>query len=194
MRPSFWPNTPDILDDIVLRNAPPAAFALRFVLAATLVPLYGIYSGYELCENEPASETNTEYLHSEKYELKHRDYDDPSSLAPLIRSMNEIRRRHPTVWTLPDVRFHHSDDERFLVYSRGHADTDLLLCVVLLDPHAAHDTTVRLDLGALGLPTDRPYQCHDELTGDTYVWGGESAYVRLDPVHGQVAHVLHVTR
>ena len=194
MRPSFWPNTPDILDDVVLRNAPPAAFAMRFVLAATLVPLYGIYSGYELCENEPASETNTEYLNSEKYELKHRDYDDPSSLAPLIRTVNEIRRRHPAVWSLPDVRFHHSDDERFLVYSRGHADTDLLLCIVLLDPHAAHETTVRLDLGAVGLPKDRPYQCHDELTGDTYVWGGESAYVRLDPTHGQTAHILHVTR
>jgi starch synthase (maltosyl-transferring) len=193
MRPSFWPNTPDILDDVVLRNGPPAAFALRFVLAATLVPLYGVYSGYELCENQPASETNTEYLASEKYELKARDYNDPASLAPLIRTVNEIRRRHPAVWALRDIRFHHSYDERFLVYSRGHADRDLLLCVVLLDPHEARDTTVRLDLGALGLAKDRPYTCHDELTGDTYVWGGESAYVRLDPTVGQVAHLLHVT-
>jgi starch synthase (maltosyl-transferring) len=194
MRPSFWPNTPDILDDVALRNAPPAAFALRFVLAATLVPVYGIYSGYELAENEPASETNTEYLHSEKYELKARDYDDPGSLAPLIRTVNAVRRAHPDVWRLRDVRFHHADDERFLVYSRGHVDRDLLLCVVHLDPHEAHDTTVRLDLGALGLPADRPYQLHDSLTGETYVWGGDSAYVRLDPTVGQVAHLLHVTR
>ncbi len=193
MRPSFWPNTPDILDDIVLRNGPPAAFALRFVLAATLVPVYGIYSGYELCENEPASDTNTEYLHSEKYELKQRDYADPASLAPLLRSVNEIRRRHPGVWSLRDIRFHHSDNPQLLVYSRGHVDTDLLVCVVNLDPHHAQDTTVRLDLGALGLPKDRPYTCHDELGGDTYVWGGESAYVRLDPTAGQVAHLLHVT-
>jgi starch synthase (maltosyl-transferring) len=193
MRPSFWPNTPDILDDIVLRNGPPAAFALRFVLAATLVPLYGIYSGYELCENQPASATNTEYLHSEKYELKDRDYDDPSSLAPLLRAVNEIRRRHPSVWSLRDIRFHHSDNQQLLVYSRGHVASDLLLCIVNLDPHQPQDTTVRLDLGALGLPADRPYQCHDELSGDTYVWGGESAYVRLDPTVGQVAHLLHVT-
>jgi starch synthase (maltosyl-transferring) len=194
MRPSFWPNTPDILDDVALRNAPAAAFALRFVLAATLVPVYGIYSGYELAENEPASETNTEYLHSEKYELRERDYDDPSSLAPLIRTVNAVRRAHPGVWRLRDIRFHHADDDRFLVYSRGHVDTDLLLCVVHLDPHEAHATTVRLDLAALGLPADRPYQLHDALTGETYVWGGESAYVRLDPTVGQVAHLLHVTR
>ncbi len=193
MRPSFWPNTPDILDDIVLRNAPPAAFAMRFVLAATLVPLYGIYSGYELAENQPASDTNTEYLHSEKYELKARAYDDAASLAPLIRTVNDVRRRHPQVWSLRDVRFHHADDDRFIVYSRGHVDTELLLCVVHLDPHEAHDTIVRLDLGAVGLPRDRPYQLYDELSGDTFVWGGDSAYVRLDPTMGQVAHLLHVT-
>jgi starch synthase (maltosyl-transferring) len=194
MRPSFWPNTPDILDDVVLRNAPPAAFAARLILAATLVPAYGIYSGYELCENEPASETNTEYRHSEKYELKARDYDQPGSLAPLIRAVNGLRRSHPGIWGLRDIRFHQADDDRFLVYSRGHVDSDLLVCVVHLDPHEAHDTTVRLDLGALGLPPDRPYQLHDVLSGATYVWGGEAAYVRLDPAVGQVAHLLHVTR
>ncbi len=193
MRPSFWPNTPDILDDIVLRNGPPAAFALRFVLAATLVPVYGVYSGYELCENEPASLTNTEYLHSEKYEIKSRDYDDPASLGPLMQAVNELRRRHPDVWTLPDIRFHHSDNPQLLVYSRGHASSDLLLCVVNLDPYAAQESMVRLDLGALGLPADQPYQCHDELGGETYVWGGAEAYVRLDPAVGQVAHLFRVT-
>jgi starch synthase (maltosyl-transferring) len=192
MRPSFWPNTPDILDDIALRNAPPAAFALRFVLAATLVPLYGVYSGYELCENEPASPTNTEYLHSEKYELKHRDYDDPASLAPLLRKVNDIRRRHPGVWALRDIRFHHSDNPKLLVYSRGHAATDLLLCVVNLDPHQPQDSMVHLDLAALGLP-DGPYRLHDELTGERYEWSGSGGYVRLDPTTGQVAHLLHVT-
>jgi starch synthase (maltosyl-transferring) len=193
MRPSFWPNTPDILDDH-LRHAPASAFAARFVLAATLVPLYGIYSGYELIENEPANDTTTEYRHSEKYEVKARDYDQPHSIAPLIQAVNESRRRHPGVWSLGDVRFHHSDDARFLVYSRGHADADLLLCIVLLDPHSAADTTVRLDLGSIGLPADQPYTLHDELSDDTYVWAGPAAYVRLDPPAGQVAHLLHVTR
>jgi starch synthase (maltosyl-transferring) len=192
MRPSFWPNTPDILDT-ELRNAPPSAFALRFVLASTLVPLYGIYSGYELCENEPASETNTEYLHSEKYELRPRTFDTPDSLAPLIRTVNEVRHKHPEVWALRDVRFHHSDNEQLLVYSRGHVDSGLLLCVVNLDPHNPQETIVRLDLGALGLPYDGTYWLRDELSGSTYEWHGADAYVRLDPAAGQVAHVFHVT-
>lgn len=192
MRPSFWPNTPDILD-VELRHAPPSAFALRFVLAATLVPLYGIYSGYELCENEPASETNTEYLHSEKYEIRLRDYDQPQTLAPLIRTVNDLRHKHPEVWALRDVRFHGSDNEQILVYSRGHADSGLLLCAVNLDPHNPQETTVRLDLGAVGLPSDGTYWLRDELTGETYEWHGGAAYVRLDPTVGQVAHLFHVT-
>jgi starch synthase (maltosyl-transferring) len=192
MRPSFWPNTPDILARS-LRNAPPAAFQLRLVLAATLVPLYGIYSGYELGENEPASETNEEYWRSEKYELKQRDYGADHSIAPFIRTVNEARRRHPQVWSLRDIRFHHSDDDRILVYSRGHLGTGLLLVVVNLDPHSAHDTDVRIDVGALGLPDDRPYQLHDELTGEEWSWTGDVGWVRLDPAAGQVAHVFHVT-
>ena len=189
MRPSFWPNTPDILAG-VLRDGPPAAFALRVVLAATLVPLYGVYSGYELCENEPASDANTEYRHSEKYEVRTRDFDDPASVAPLLRTVNEIRRRHEGVWSLRDIRFHHSDNDRILVYSRGHAARDLLLCAVNLDPHHAQDTTVRLDLGALGLPHDVPYRLLDELTGESYEWHGPTGYVRLDPEVGQVAHLF----
>jgi starch synthase (maltosyl-transferring) len=190
MRPSFWPNTPDILDE-VLRYAPPAHFALRFVLAATLVPIYGIYSGYELVENVPASEHNTEYLDSEKYQLKERDYTDPP-LAELIRTVNAVRRRHPGVWALRDIRFHHSDNERVLCYSRGHLDRDLLVVVVNLDPHHPQETVVRLDLGALGLPPDRPYEVHDELSGQVWEWRGPDAYVRLDPSAGQVAHLFHI--
>ncbi len=191
MRPSFWPNTPDILEG-VLRNGPPAAFALRFILAATLVPLYGIYSGYELCENEPASDANTEYRHSEKYEIRHRDYADPSSLAPLLRTVNEVRHRYAHVWSLRDIRFHHCDNSHLLTYSRGHAGRDLLLCVVNLDPHHAQDGTLHLDLGALGLPHDVPYELRDELTGETYEWHGDTGYVRLDPAAGQVAHLFNV--
>jgi starch synthase (maltosyl-transferring) len=191
-RPAFWPNTPDILSG-PLRDGPPAAFLLRFVLAATLVPTYGIYSGYELCENEPASDANEEYLRSEKYELKDRDYGSPHSIAPLIRRVNEVRRAHPGVWDLRDVRFHHSDNDRILAYSRGRADRDLLLCVVNLDPHHAQETTVRLDLGAMGLPQVGQHHLRDELTGDTYTWSGDAAYVRLDPHRGQVAHLFHVT-
>ncbi|MEX2293599.1 MAG: alpha-1,4-glucan--maltose-1-phosphate maltosyltransferase [Acidimicrobiales bacterium] len=192
MRPSFWPNTPDILAG-VLRNGPPAAFALRFVLAATLVPTYGIYSGYELCENKPAADANTEYRHSEKYEIRHRDYTDPTSMAPLIRTLNATRRRHPDCWSLRDVCFHETDNDQILVYSRGRIGRGLLLCAVNLDPHNAQAATVHLDLGVLGLPHDTRYHLRDELTGETYDWTGELGYVRLDPAIGQVAHVFHVT-
>jgi starch synthase (maltosyl-transferring) len=191
-RPSFWPNTPDILSG-PLRNGPPAAFAMRLALAATLVPTYGVYSGYELFENEPASETNEEYLHSEKYEIKDRDFTTPGNLAPFITTLNDIRREHGGVWGLRDIRFHHSDNENFLVYSRGHAERDLLLVVVNLDPHTAQETTVRLDLGAVGLPGAGQYRAYDELTGQSFMWSGSDNYVRLDPTRMEVAHVLHLT-
>ena len=91
MRPNFWPNTPDIISG-PLRGGPPSAFALRYILAATLSPSYGVYSGYELCENQPASADNEEYLNSEKYEIKHRDFWRPGSLAPSVRR----HQRHPS--------------------------------------------------------------------------------------------------
>ena len=94
MRPSFWPNTPDILAD-PLRGGGPSAFRLRLLLAATMTPSYGIYSGYELCENMPMSELNEEYFESEKYEVKRRDWDGSPSLAPFVTLLNDIRRRHP---------------------------------------------------------------------------------------------------
>ncbi len=190
MRPSFWPNTPDILSG-PLRHGPPAAFRMRLVLAALLVPSYGIYSGYELYENEPASDTNEEYLHSEKYEIRRRDWGRADSLAPFIATINDIRRRHPALRWLRNVRFHGSSNDRFLVWSRGHRDEgDLVLVVVNLDPHGAQETVLGLDFGAVGLPWQGPYSATDELTGDVYTWDGPNPYVRLDPWQGQVAHVL----
>ena len=191
MRPAFWPNTPDILSG-PLRQGPRSAFALRLVLAATLVPTYGIYSGFELCENEPASEKNEEYAASEKYELKDRDYTAVDSLAPMVKVMNGIRRNHPDLWALRDIQFHHSDNEQLLVYTRGHADRELLLCVVNLDPDEAQETIVRLDLAAIGLSQALPYRVNDELSGDAYTWRGADNFVRLDPAVGQVAHVFSV--
>jgi starch synthase (maltosyl-transferring) len=190
MRPNFWPNTPDILSG-PLRHGSPAAFRTRFVLAALLVPSYGIYSGYELYENEPASDTNEEYLHSEKYEIRRRDWGRADSLAPFIATVNDIRRRHPALHWLRNVRFHDSSNDRFLVWTRGHRDEgDLMLVVVNLDPNSAQETTLGLDLGAVGLPLQGPYTAVDELTGDVYTWDGPSPYVLLDPWQGQVAHVL----
>jgi starch synthase (maltosyl-transferring) len=199
MRPNFWPNTPDILPDS-LWDQPPAAFRARLVLAATLVPSYGIYNGFELYENERLDgAANTEYLHSEKYEIRERDWDRPDSLAPYIAKVNEARRRHPAMRRLRNIRFHHSDNGNILVWSKGHAHDsddgrsghgDLVLVVVNFDPHNAQETVLGLDLGAMGLPAGGRYFAHDELTGETYTWDGPNPYVRLDPVTGQVAHIL----
>jgi starch synthase (maltosyl-transferring) len=191
MRPNFWPNTPDILSG-PLRHGPPAAFLLRFVLAATLGPSYGMYSGYELFENEPASDANEEYLHSEKYEIRRRDWGVADSMTPFITRVNEIRHRHPAFRWLKNVRFHGSSNDRFLVWSKRHAvdDHDLVLVVVNLDPHDAQETVLDLDLGAVGLPWHGPFRAHDELGGETYTWDGPHPYVRLDPTQGQVAHIF----
>jgi starch synthase (maltosyl-transferring) len=199
MRPNFWPNTPDILA-ASLWDKPPAAFLLRFVLAATLVPSYGIYSGYELFENRRMNgDANEEYLFSEKYQLCRRDWEREDSMAPFIAKVNEIRRRHPAFRWLRNIRFHHSDNGNFLVWSKGHADDsgdgrnghgDLVLVVVNLDPFHDQATLLDLDLAAIGMPTSGTYFAHDELTGETYTWDGPRPYVRLDPAAGQVAHIL----
>jgi starch synthase (maltosyl-transferring) len=189
MRPNFWPNTPDILSG-PLRFGPPAAFALRLILAATMSPSYGVYSGYELYENVPASETNEEYLNSEKYEIKDRDYSRPDSLAPLMLSLNHIRRRHPALQRLRSIRFYSTTNPAIIAYSKLSDDgADAVLTVVNLDPHWTQDALLQLDLTAVGLPSDRPYWVADELSGERYQWEGWTPYVRLDPTY-RVAHIL----
>jgi len=189
MRPNFWPNTPDILA-APLRNGPPSAFALRLVLAATMVPSYGIYSGYELGENDPASIANEEYLFSEKYEIKQRDWTTENSLAPLVTRLNHIRRAHPCLAQLPNVAVHPTNSGDLLAWTRWTDDRcDVVLVVVNLDPYAPHDDTLSIDLEPLDLPWDEPFEAYDELTGTTYTWHGPHPYVRLDPAV-QPAHVL----
>ncbi len=191
MRPNFWPNTPDILSG-PLRDGTPAAFKQRLVLAATMVPSYGIYSGYELCENVPASEHNEEYLFSEKYEIKSRDWDAPGSLTPYVTLLNDIRRRHPAFAELRNITFHLSHNDSILAYSKHTEDrSDVVLVVVNLDPLLPHDDLLSLDLGLLGLPTVAPYEAYDEITGATFSWQGSSPYVRLDPAV-EPAHILHL--
>jgi len=189
MRPNFWPNTPDILAG-PLRYGPPAAFALRLVLAATLSPSYGVYSGYELFENLPASEHNEEYLNSEKYEIKDRDYSRPDNLAPLMADLNDIRRRHPALHRLRSIRFHSTTNPAVGGDNNLSDDgIDAVLVVVNLDPYWTQEATLLLDLGAVGLPSDRPYPVVDELSGERYQWYGSAPYVRLDP-SARVAHVF----
>jgi starch synthase (maltosyl-transferring) len=191
MRPNFWPNTPDILSG-PLRLGVRAAFKLRLVLAATLVPSYGVYSGYELMENEPASEFNEEYLHSEKYEVKTRNWARADSLAPFITRVNELRRRHPAFAELRNLQFVDVSNDAIIAYAKRTADgADVTLTVVNLDPREVHDGVLGLDLAGLGLTPDTPFEAHDELTDTTYVWHGPNPYVRLDPAV-EPAHVLHL--
>jgi starch synthase (maltosyl-transferring) len=193
MRPNFWPNTPDILAG-PLRQGGLSAFRMRLVLAATLVPSYGIYSGYELGENEPASDANEEYLNSEKYEIKERFWEDPDSLAPFIAAVNAIRRRHRSLDWLRNITFHHSANPALLAYSKHTEDrSDVVLVVVNLDPEHVQETTLWVDLGALGLPWDQPYRADDELSGLSFTWVGAEPYVRLDPAETP-AHILHLHR
>jgi len=193
-RPNFWVNTPDILH-AVLQHGGAAAFRLRAVLAAITCPSWGMYSGYELVENVPAREGSEEYLDSEKYQLRPRNWEDPHSIAPFITQLNAIRRRHAAaIAQLSTLRLHHIDGDYLLCVSRSTAARDdVLLLVVNLDPFQAHEAMTWLDLGALGLAAEHPFEAHDELTGATYVWQGSANFVRLDPAV-QPAHILHLRK
>ncbi|MBJ6647741.1 alpha-1,4-glucan--maltose-1-phosphate maltosyltransferase [Streptomyces sp. BSE7-9] len=194
MRPNFFANTPDILHAYLQHGGRPA-FEVRAVLAATLSPAWGIYSGYELCENTPLREGSEEYLDSEKYQLKPRDWEaaarEGRTIAPLITRLNTIRRDHPALRRLRNLRFHRTDNDSVLAYSKRQG-SDVVLVVVNLDPHHVQEATVSLDMPQLGLDWHESVPVRDELTGETYHWGSTD-YVRLEPGRAP-AHVLHVQR
>jgi starch synthase (maltosyl-transferring) len=198
MRPNFFANTPDILHEFLQRGGRPA-FELRAVLAATLSPTWGIYSGYELGENAPLRDGSEEYLNSEKYQLRPRDWEsaerDGRSIAPLIRALNAIRRRSPALRQLRDLHFHHTDKEAVIAYSKSYRDargSNTVVVVANLDPHHTQEATVSLDMPQLGLDWHESVPVRDELTGETYYWG-RANYVRLEPGH-RPAHILTVLR
>ncbi|HXF96074.1 MAG TPA: alpha-amylase family glycosyl hydrolase, partial [Gemmatimonadales bacterium] len=190
-RPNLFPNTPDILHEYLQTGGRPA-FRIRLVLAATLSPLYGIYSGFELCENTPLRPGSEEYLNSEKYEIRVRDWEAPGNLNDDIALLNRIRRENPALQRLSNLTFHHSENDRTLFYHK-HAPGNDLLIVVTLDPHEPQETAVHLPLGALGVAEDAPFEVEDLLTGARYTWRGARNYVRLDPATA-VAHVLRLRR
>jgi starch synthase (maltosyl-transferring) len=211
MRPNFFTNTPDILHEYLQHGGPPA-FKVRAVLAAMLSPSWGIYSGYELCENTPLRPGSEEYMDSEKYQYKPRDWDtaarDEIGIAPFITRLNRIRKSHPALHRLRNLRFHSVDQPEWICFSKrvtsreeavgqtGEAGlagggSDTVLVVVNLDPHQAREATVWLDLPALGLDWGAEFTVTDELDGETYRWG-QANYVRLDPAQAP-AHVFTVT-
>ena len=190
-RPNFWPNTPDILTEYLQHGGPPA-FKIRLVLAALLSPAYGVYSGYELYENAPVRAGSEEYLDSEKYQYKPRDWNREDSLAPYMTLLNRIRREHTPFRHLTNLWFHYVDNEQILAFSKVGTDrTTPYLVVVNLDPHSAHEGTVHLDMWQLGMENVGPFEAHDLLTDTAYIWHGATNYVRLDPFV-EPAHVLRL--
>ena len=192
LRPNFFVNTPDILAEY-LQHGGPGAFRVRAVLAATLSPSWGVYAGYELFEAEPAAPGSEEYLDSEKYQPRPRDWAAAQqrgrSLAPLLTKLNGLRSEHHALKGLRNLHFHHTDNEAVLSYSKRTGE-NTVLCVVNLDPRQVQEATVSLDLPALGLDWDARFEVRDHLTGAVYQWGRDN-YIRLDP-NDQPAHVFTV--
>jgi starch synthase (maltosyl-transferring) len=207
MRPNFFVNTPDILS-AYLQHAGLSAFRVRAVLAATLSPSWGVYSGFELGENVPLVPGSEEYLDSEKYAYRPRDWERARQLgltiAPLLGKLNGIRRAHPALHQLRNLRFHHPDRPEILCFSKtatrpgappggsaGAPSRDTVIIVVNLDPNQPREATVWLDGAALGLDPGAGFTVTDELTGAQYRWGQQN-YVRLDPAVAP-AHIFTVT-
>ena len=203
MRPNFFVNTPDILH-AYLQYGGPAAFKIRAVVAALSSPSWGVYAGYELYEHVAVKPGSEEYLDSEKYQIRVRDWEGAAAegrtLAPYLTRLNEIRRAHPALQLLRNITIHSSDDENILVFSKStwlpgdppDPQPDTVIVVVNLDPHATRETMVHLDLPALGLDWHDSFLAHDEISDETWSWSQHN-YVRLDPAH-EPAHVLHVRR
>jgi starch synthase (maltosyl-transferring) len=196
-RPNLWPNTPDILTER-LQFGGRAVFVQRLILAATLGASYGLYGPpFELMEHEPRERGSEEYLDSEKYELRRWERDSPRSLREMIALVNRIRRDNPALQSDGTLRFHPTDNDQVLCYSKTAEDpalgANLIVVAVNLDPHHVQSAWIDLALPALGLDRDQPFQVHDLLTGARYLWHGSRNFVQLDPAQVP-AHLLRVRR
>jgi starch synthase (maltosyl-transferring) len=191
-RPNLWTNTPDILPFVLQQGGRPA-FMIRVALAATLSPLYGIYSGYELCENEPLA-GREEYLDSEKYQYKERDWNAPGNIKDWIARLNKIRKENRAFQLYTNLRFHGADNDAILFYSKMTAARDnIVLVVVNLDPHRKQNSFVYVPIESFGQMESDTYQVQDLMSGATYTWRGRRNYVELDP-NIQPAHIFLVRR
>ncbi len=195
-RLNLFVNTPDILHES-LQHGGPGMFAIRAVLASTLSPLWGVYSGYELFEHQPVRPGAEEYLDSEKYELRPRDFDaaltEGRSLEPFLSQLNTIRRLHPALREMRTIRFHAIDNDALIAYSKFDPTTgDCVLVVVTLNAYGPEVATLRLDMGALGMEWYDRFWVRDEITGEEYPWG-QANYIRIDPAKA-VAHIVNMPR
>jgi starch synthase (maltosyl-transferring) len=189
MRPNFFANTPDILHEYLQTGGKPA-FEARLILAATLSASYGIYSGFELCENTPVRQGSEEYLNSEKYAIRVRNWHQPGNLSELIARVNEIRREHPALQFNDTLRFHDTNNPALLWFSKQAAG-DRVFVAANTDPHSLQHGHVRVPTLELGLGANQSYIVEDLLDGATYVWSGDWNYVRLEPSE-RMAHIFVV--
>jgi starch synthase (maltosyl-transferring) len=179
-RPNFFTNTPDILP-VFLQEGGRPAFRIRLVLAATLSPAYGIYNGFELCENTPIP-GREEYRHSEKYEYKVWDWDRPGNIKEDIGILNRFRRANPALQQFVNLRFLPCADPSILAYAKATNDrSNVVVVAVNVDPHAAHEAEIALPLGELGLPEEAGFAVEDAFTGEIATWRGARRHLRLDP-------------
>src|SRR5438270_1791357 len=191
-RPNLWPNTPDILP-YALQDGGRPAFMIRVLLAATLSPLYGIYSGYELCENK-ALPDREEYLDSEKYQFKERDWNAPGNIKHWITRINKIRKENRALQMYTNLRFYRADNDAILCYGKmTPARDNIILVVVNLDPFRKQNSFVHVPIEEFGQMESNEYQVHDLLSDARYIWRGGQNYVELDP-EIQPAHVFLVRR
>jgi starch synthase (maltosyl-transferring) len=196
-RPHLFPNTPDILPFYLQEGGRPA-FMIRAVLAATLSGIYGIYSGFELCENA-ALPGREEYLDSEKYQYKGRDWNAPGNIKPLITRLNEIRRENPALQQTNNLTFANSENSAILFYRKTSIDPYLpcrsnsVLVIVTTDFRYAQSGWIDVPTGDLGIPPDSRYEVEDLLTGEIFSWHGARNFVSLDPAR-RVAHILRITK
>jgi starch synthase (maltosyl-transferring) len=193
-RPNVWPNTPDILHE-TLQSGLRSVFAARLVLAATLAANYGIYGPtYELLENAPREPGSEEYRDSEKYQLRHWTIKSPDSLWSLIARMNRIRRENVALQSDSGLHFCRIDNDQLIAYLKIDTGSgNVILTVVNLDPHQPQSGWVDLNVNALKLDVDQPYQVHDLLSEQRYIWRGRYNYVMLDPQRAP-AHVFRLRR
>jgi starch synthase (maltosyl-transferring) len=193
-RPNQWPNTPDILTEF-LQIGGRAVFGIRFLLAATLGSNYGIYGpAFELMEHVPVRRGSEEYLNSEKYEIRHWDLQQPDSMRPLITRVNEIRKENPALQSDWSLKFHFTENDQLICYTKESEDrSNLILVVVNLDPHHTQSGFVTLPLDELQIPQDRGYEAEDLLTGARYMWNGPRNYVELNPSK-LPGHILKIHR
>lgn len=187
-RPNFFTNTPDI-NPVYLNDGNPAGFAIRAILAATMSPSWGMYSGFEICEHEPVP-GREEYLNSEKYQYRPRDWSSSPNIIELVTRLNQIRREHPALQQLRDTTVHATDHDKVFAFSKRAGD-DVVIVVVSLDPDWEANAHVTFDMAALGLPEGSLFELHDELTGEDVTWAGQD-WVELYPA--RPAHILTIRR